>query len=357
MRTAICLLAAALAWGAARADSTASLRAIPTDSLATPRVVAIGDQVLAYQRITGGWPKNVDMTAPLTVAQLDSVGACKANTHDSTTDNGATTAQIRFLARLYGATGQSRFRDGVCRGIEYLLSGQYPGGGWPQFWPEPHGYQEHITYNDGAMAATMTLLRDVALGAEPFGAEVAPDCLRRACREAFDRGVECILATQVVVDGRPTVWCQQHDHITLTPAKARAYELPSLCSQESAELVWLLMDIENPDERTVNAIDCAMRWFEANKLTGVRYFRPDRRRQPDLDAELQPGDSTDVLWGRFYDLETGRIFVCDRDGIKRDSLDELGRERRNGYSWYSTAPAFLYEKYRSWQLKRSRIEQ
>lgn len=355
MKTTV-FLAAMICASAAYGAGGVSLASFPPDSLTTPNAERIGDQVLAYQRITGGWPKNIDMAAPLTAAQIDSVAACRDNRHDSTTDNNATTTQMRFLARLYGATGQPRFRDGLCRGVEYLLSGQYANGGWPQFWPEPHGYQKHITYNDGAMASTMTVLRDVAESRPPFGGDAVPDSLRAACSSAFDRGVECILATQIVADGLPTVWCQQHDSLTLAPAGARAYELPSLCSQESAELVWLLMEIENPDSRIAAAIEGAMAWFEAHKLTGVRYFRPDRRRQPDLDAVLVPGEPDEVLWGRFYDLDTGAVFVCDRDGIKRSSMEELGRERRNGYCWYTTAPAYLYPKYEEWKRTRSAEE-
>lgn len=51
----------------------------------------IGDQVLIYQRCTGGWPKNIDMSRRLTDKELAQVMADKARTNDSTTDNGATT--------------------------------------------------------------------------------------------------------------------------------------------------------------------------------------------------------------------------------------------------------------------------
>ena len=33
----------------------------------------VGDQLLLYQRDTGGWPKNLNMVTPLTAAQQDSV--------------------------------------------------------------------------------------------------------------------------------------------------------------------------------------------------------------------------------------------------------------------------------------------
>ncbi|MGG6549366.1 UNVERIFIED_CONTAM: pectate lyase, partial [Prevotella sp. 15_C9] len=84
--------------------------------------------------------------------------------------------------------------------------------------------------------------------------------------KAFDKGIECILATQIVTDGQLTVWCQQHDRETLKPASARAYELPSYCSAESAAIVRLLMTLPKPDARIKRAVHGAMKWFDTYKL-------------------------------------------------------------------------------------------
>ena len=51
----------------------------------------IGDQVLLYQRVTGGWPKNIDMAKPLSKEERDKVEHDKARLDDSTIDNNATT--------------------------------------------------------------------------------------------------------------------------------------------------------------------------------------------------------------------------------------------------------------------------
>lgn len=119
----------------------------------------IGEQLILYQRVTGGWPKNIDMVKPLSQEQREAVVADKSRTDDSTTDNDATNIQMHFLARLFHATHDKKVREAFCRAVEYLLSGQYDNGGWPQFWPNPHGYQVHITFNDDAMVNTMLLLR------------------------------------------------------------------------------------------------------------------------------------------------------------------------------------------------------
>lgn len=308
----------------------------------------IGQQILLWQRGTGGWPKNVDMVTPLTDSLRQEVLSQKTRRNDSTTDNGATSQQITFLAHLYHYTGEKCYQEAFLRGVEYLLSGQYPNGGWPQFWPERKGYQWHITYNDNAMVNTMTLLRDIAQQKAPYDGDLTTEQLRNRLQEAFNKGVDCFLATQIVVDGKPTIWCQQHDHETLLPAPARAYELASFCPIESAEIVRLLMEIPNPSERICQSIHGAMAWLEEHKLTGIRIeqFQNEEGKRDVrvvLDANAQP------VWARYYDLKTFLPFFCDRDGIPRSELSQIGYERRTGYSWYNASPARLFPLYEKWK--------
>ena len=309
----------------------------------------VGDQLLLYQRDTGGWPKNVNMVVPLTAAQRDSVVCQKARQDDSTIDNKATSMQMTFLARLYQQTGDDRYRDAFRRAMTFLLSGQYENGGWPQFWPKNRDYQVHITYNDNAIANVLKIFRDVAKDRAPYDAGLVDSVMRQQTAKAFDKGIDCILATQIVVDGQPTVWCQQHDAVTLLPAKARAYELPSFCTQESAALTFLLMQISKPDERIIRAVNGAMKWFEEHKITGYRLEKYKDNGKSDLrlvsDANAAP------MWARYYDLEEGKPFFCDRDGQPRRSLAEIGHERRNGYSWYNSEPQELYARYETWAKK------
>lgn len=324
----------------------------------TAEALRIGDQILLWQRCTGGWPKNIDMAAPLSDEQREKVIADKQRRDDSTTDNNATTLQMMYLARLYQATGEMKYRDGFRKGVEYLLSGQYKNGGWPQFWPEQRGYQVHITYNDNAMVNTMVMIRNMYQGKEPFGGTLCDASLRKRLITAFNKGVECILATQIRIPSPEdkskkvlTIWCQQHDRETLLPAPARAYELPSYTPQESAGIVMLLMEIPNPDKRVKAAVHGAMAWIDKYKLTGLRLVRridenknKDTRLVVDKDAKMP-------LWARYYDLDNCLPYVCDRDGIPRRNLQDIGEERRNGYSWYSSNPAELYPLYEAWADK------
>ena len=310
----------------------------------------VGDQVLLYQRVTGGWPKNIDMAKPLSDEERAQVESEKSREDDSTTDNNATTMQMTYLARLWQQTHDNRYRDAFRHAVDYLLSGQYENGGWPQFWPEMHGYQIHITYNDDAMVNTMELLRAVAEEKEPY-AGITDKALKTRLMTAFNKGIECILATQIVADGELTVWCQQHDRETLVPAPARAYELPSYCSMESATIVRLLMSLPNPDERVKRSIHAAMRWFDKHKLTGYRLERTGRPGSGDRNVRLVEDPNAAPMWARFYDLERAEPYVCDRDGVPRRRLEQIGIERRTGYSWYNSRPADLYPLYNEWADK------
>ena len=327
-------------------------RNLPThekeDFYKTEEARRIGDQVLLYQRVTGGWPKNINMSRPLTDEERVQVLRDKERRDDSTTDNGATNMQMLYLAKLYQATQVERYKEGVLKAVEYLLSGQYENGGWPQFWPEMHGYQMHITYNDDAMVNTMNLLRAVAQQKDPYQG-LADEALHQRCMKAFDKGVECILKTQMHnKEGRLTVWCQQHYRDTYEPAPARAYELPSYCSMESASITKLLMSLPNPDERVKQAVHAAMAWFDKYKLTGLRIQRTGPWASMDGDTKLVEDADAEPIWGRYYDLKYCEPYVCDRDGLPRRRLEDIGHERRNGYAWFGSRPAELYPTYDKW---------
>ena len=250
-----------------------ALRETNNEFFKTEEARRIGNQVLAFQRCTGGWPKNIDMTQKMSNEELAQVLKEKSRRNDSTIDNGATTMQMIYLARLYRQTNDVRYRDAFRLAVEYLLDGQYENGGWPQFWPEMRGYQVHITFNDDAIVNTLKILYDIMTAEFPYDGDLTDKAMRQRLSKAFDKGIECILATQIVTDGQLTVWCQQHDRETLKPASARAYELPSYCSAESAAIVRLLMTLPKPDARIKRAVHGAMKWFDTYKLTGLRCER------------------------------------------------------------------------------------
>lgn len=310
----------------------------------TPEARAIADSVLGYQEPSGGWPKNIDMTVPR------GPGAT-ADRPEATIDNQATFTQIRYLARVHAASPDPRYRDAALRGIDYLLAAQYPNGGWPQFFPLRTDYSRYITFNDGAMIGVMTLLDDIAN--RPTGWAFVDDARKAKARGAVTRGLDVILRAQIKVDGRLTVWCAQHDEVTLEPRKARSYEHVSLSGEESVGIVRFLMSRSPRTPSITAAIEGAIAWFDQVKLHG---WRLEQRTDPTLpggfDRLMVRDEQAPPLWARFYEIGTNRPIFSGRDGIIRSSLAEIEHERRVGYSWVGDWPRALVETdYPKWRAR------
>ncbi len=296
--------------------------------------VRIAESILSWQSATGSWPKNTDT---MSRAYTGARGRLRG-----TFDNGATVGELRFLARAFGATGSERYEEAFLKGLDHILKAQYPTGGWPQSYPPGRGYPRHITFNDGTMIRLMRFLREVATSDDY---EFVAEARRQAAREAVERGVQCILKCQIVVDGKRTGWCAQHDEIDYSPRPARSYELPSLSGAEGVGILEFLMSLEDPSAEVARAIAAGVAWFESAKLTGIRQVRYEGDKIILHDPNAPP------LWGRFYEIETNRPFFCGRDGIKKYRLSEIEAERRNGYSWYGDWAEDLPAQYAKWQQK------
>jgi PelA/Pel-15E family pectate lyase len=318
----------------------------------------IAENLLLYQRDVGGWDKNIDMALALGPTERAEIEKQKRDPEaHSTIDNDATYTQMRYLARVYTATKDTatkdpRFEAAFRRGLDYLLKAQYPNGGWPQFYPLRNGYWSHITYNDDAMVGVLELLRDVVERKPEYA--FLGDGERTRAQQAIDKAVECILKTQVVQEGKLTVWCAQHDERTLAPAKARAYELPSLSGSESVGVVQFLMGIDRPSPDVVRAIEGAVAWFRANQIKGIRVTPlPAPGTPKGFDNTVVADPAAPPLWARFYELGTNRPIFCGRDSAVKYSMAEIEYERRNGYRYYVDRPTKLLDAaYPEWLRKR-----
>jgi pectate lyase len=294
----------------------------------------IAAHILSYQTDVGAWPKNTDtVKRPYTGNRKDL---------KPTFDNGATMDELRFLARCHQATRHAPYQQAFQRGLDYIFIAQYPNGGWPQYYPLSKQYHRHITFNDGSMVRVMEFLREVTH--DPVYAFVAESDRKKAA-VAYQKGIDCILRCQIRIDGKLTVWCAQHDEITLAPVTARSYELPSLSGSESVGIIRLLMSEEKPSAAIITAVDAAVAWFEKSAQQGIRIDTISDPKAPGgKDKVIVKDPKARPLWARFYDLKTQQPMFCDRDGIPKTSYAAIGHERRNGYAWYGSWAQSLIEK-------------
>lgn len=315
---------------------------------ATSEAKEIAENVLLYQRDIGGFPKNIQMQHLLSLEEKDALLKLKSSTEDCTTDNGATVQEMNFLSKMYRHVPDERYKQAFLKGLDYLFKAQYDNGGWPQFYPLKKGYYTHITYNDDSMVNILNLIKEIKDQSDYYAIKPDVEIVEKS-KVAFDKGIDCILKTQYKQNGVLTAWCAQHDEFTLEPAKARAFELPSLSGKESAKIVLLLMSIEHPSEEVKNAIEHAVAWFEKVKIEGIRLDRTRDENGKLTDIKVVQDSTAPPLWARFMNLDDNVPFFCDRDGIKKATLAEIGEERRFGYAWYTDEPKEVLKKYEKWK--------
>lgn len=304
------------------------------------------DHVVAWQRPSGGWTKGGDYTRNPAPGEHT-----EAPWGAGTFDNDSTTTELRFLALVIAAADAdaraATWRAAFQRGIDYVLASQYPNGGFPQIYPLGGSYHDAVTFNDDAMVHILELLRAVSQQKGAFSF-VPADTAKRAA-DAVDRGIACVLATQLrTPSGRLLIWAQQYDAITLQPSVARNFEPVAACTSESAGLVQFLMSLDKPSPAIVNAVEGAMSWFTATALKNAIW---DRKASTGTGLVAQPG--APELWARYYDVETGRPVFGDRDRTVHFAVTEISDERREGYSWFNTRAASLKKPYAAWRSRLS----
>jgi PelA/Pel-15E family pectate lyase len=317
------------------------------DWYASDAAKTTADRVAAWQSKAGAWPKGNDYTKATPAEHPGEPDVWSGGTFD----NDATSWETWFLARVIAANGSAPqaavWRDAVTKAIRYTLDAQYPNGGFPQIYPLAGGYHDAITFNDDAMVQALEVLQDVANGKPEFA--FLPADLKAKAGPAVARGIQCILATQLKSsDGKLTVWCQQHDALTLKPCAARNFEPVASCTNESASLVKFLMNQPNPSPAIVASVNGAAAWLQRTALHDVAWMRQNGV------GQLSPKAGAPLLWARMYELGTDKPIFGDRDRTVHFDVNELSNERRSGYAWYGNWPASALEQYKTWSTQHSR---
>ncbi len=302
------------------------------------------DNMLTWQMPHGGFDKGGQAryaarwngTAPRS-------GWTGANgTEIGTIDNDGTVTEIMFLADVYKRSAGATYRDGARRALDFILTMQYPGGGFPQVYPARANveYSNYVTFNDDAMVRALVLLLQVTRQAPPLDGDVFTADQRTRAATAITKGVGYIIAAQIEQGATKTVWCAQHDPTTYEPRGARSYELPSKSGKESVGVIGFLMTQPQTTE-VAAAARAAIAWFKSGavQLENTAYVsRPSSSTDDNYNPIQSRSGST--MWCRFYDLGEDRCFFSGRlptdnppgEGKQYDIMD-IEPERRYGYEW------------------------
>jgi len=259
----------------------------------------IADTVIAVQKNNGGWMKNDQLHL---LSSADYQRLISEKNGRSCLDNVATTQEMRFLARVWKATGKDSYRQAFMRGLNMIFVAQKGCGGWSQYLPlsNDNGYQDYITFNDDLMTNVLKLLRDIYGNTGDF-ADITDAATRTQCKNAFDRGLQCILDCQINDNGTYAAWGAQHDTVApYLPTEGRPHELPSVSGYESANLLSFLMSIDNPSDELKNRITAAVEWLDAHKISN-HAVEDYTNLQGDPDRRIIEQEGTH-LWGRFIQI-------------------------------------------------------
>ena len=315
----------------------------------------LAEKMMVYQLPNGGWGKHmsnkkeVDYKKKIDPKLLKIIKAGDNNL--ATIDNNATSKEINGLINAYSTTKNPVYLKSAEKGIEYLLSMQYENGGFPQYFPNSAIYRKQVTYNDNAMINVLTILYNISEGKEGFDAVNSQ--LKEKSKVALQKGIACVLKTQVLQNGKLSIWADQYNEVTLVPEKARAFEPMSLATGESVNIVKFLM-LQPVTPEIEKSIKSAIQWFKESKIDGYTY---NVSRESEKAIRTLSKKEGSAVWARFYDIPTNKPVFGDRDGSVKFNYEEVSEERRMGYSWYNEAGTKLIEnEFPKW-LKRNKLTQ
>jgi PelA/Pel-15E family pectate lyase len=333
--------------------------------------LGIAREIVSFQVPSGGWGKNMRRDGSVRLrgqSYIEEEIDPESDDHwgyVGTFDNGATTTEIRYLAKVQAmqTTDRAALRDSIVRGLEMLLAAQYPNGGWPQNYPLSGGYHDAITLNDDAMLQIVRLLYDVGHRKDSVFAFIE-DAMRTRAKTAAEAGIAWFVAQQVRIGGRRTLWGQQHDALTQSPTAARAFEMPALASSESVRIVAFLMTLPEPEP------DADVRATVYGAIDFLRASRIDGKRWRDGALLDDPEGS---VWARFYALD---VYEPDASGVETrvrplfgdrpqphesrayglvfGTLRAVSAERRRGYAQYNRAAESLLRDFDVWSVRYPR---
>jgi pectinesterase len=311
----------------------------------TKEAKRIGENILFFQTYEGGWRKDICMQNKINA--IDKFYYKNINKFwDATVDNYATTTEIDYLAKLYKATNDDKYKIAIIKGINYLITLQYDNGGFPQISPllKKKKYRHQITYNDETMVNILKLFRQIYNNDNDLY-NFKSNFIKEKTRKGYNKGIKLILKTQLPSG----MWAAQYNKTTLKPCSGRMYEPSAIDTRESAYIVLFLMSIDNPSDEIINSIEKSVKWFKTNEIKNKTTILVKEKNKKYI--KLTDCKDCKPIWARLYDLNNEKPIFSDKTGIIRYDISDISIERAQGYEWYIETGNLVIENYNSWKQK------
>ncbi|HEX2210186.1 MAG TPA: pectinesterase family protein, partial [Longimicrobium sp.] len=221
--------------------------------------------------------------------------------------------------------------------LDHVLGAQLPNGCWPRVYPLRGGADDAVAIADADILHVLHLLLRVARGDFPF----VQNSLPYRAGQSLQRGVDCILESQVVVDGRRTGWGARLDPITLAPLGSGGNEPAGISARGTAGLLQFLLTLHSNDPRVTAAVHGAAAWTRETMLWGIAQA-PGEKPVP------TPGAGP--LWWRLYETGWNRPASAGSDAWR-----DLPDGARAASARFTDAPGHVLELYDRWMRDRESI--
>lgn len=277
----------------------------------------VADGLIAAQHPAGGWNYLHDFAGVESMQRwYDTIGKNGWRLEEfhryygnATFDDAGTSEASQFLLRAYLERRNPRLRPALDRAIGFVLTSQYPNGGWPQRFPfvengGVHGhadYTRYITFNDDVAGENIKFLLMVY---QTLG--------DRRALEAIHRAMNVFVITQQAAP--QSGWGLQHEVESLRPIGARTYEPDALTTHTTANNIAQLMNFYEwtGDRRFVARVPEALAWLASVKLADDMMPQESRRYPTFVEigtnkARIVHRRGSNVVNGAYY---------CDYDPAK-----------------------------------------
>ncbi|TDH21625.1 pectate lyase [Segetibacter sp. 3557_3] len=179
---------------------------------------------------------------------------------NDTYDDDVTSSAARFMLRMYIERFNPKYKVALDKAIRFLLSSQYPAGGWPQRFPLKNDFSKaghpdytgYYTFNDDVIWENVNFLIQCyyTLGDQKL-------------REPIERGMNFYLLSQQANGA----WGQQYN-MKLEPAGARTYEPAAYLPRATFANAMLLLKFYQytGDRKYLTRVPDAIAWLEKVRL-------------------------------------------------------------------------------------------